>query len=43
MKKERTNICIDPDLKKKGQRIAKKQNRSFSNLIETLIEKLEEK
>lgn len=43
MKKERTNISIDPDLKAKGHRIAKQQKRTFSNLIETLIEKLEEK
>lgn len=42
MKKERTNISIDPELKKKGQRIAKQQKRTFSNLIELLIEKLEE-
>lgn len=42
MKKERTNISIDLDLKAKGHRVAKQQKRSFSNLIELLIDKLEE-
>lgn len=35
--KENFTFRIDPDIKKFGQQIAKKQHRSFSNFIEYLI------
>lgn len=35
--KDRTTITIDEKIKKVGQKLAKEENRSFSNYIETLI------
>lgn len=41
MRKLRKNISISESIWKKLQEIAKKENRSASNFIEYLIEKLE--
>ena len=35
--KVRTNITIDPDIKKMGSKTAAKQNMSFSEFVEILI------
>jgi len=40
---ERLNITIPKETKKKLERIAKKENRSQSNMITTLIERYDEK
>ena len=41
MRKVRKNISISETIWKKLQELAKKENRSASNIIEYLIEKLE--
>lgn len=37
--KTRTNITIPKDLKSKLEEIAKKENRSFNNLVITVLQK----
>lgn len=37
--KTRTNITIEKDLKKQLEEEAKKQNRSFNNLVITILKK----
>lgn len=40
--KTRTNITIPKDLKAKLEEIAKKENRSFNNLVVTVLQKFTE-
>lgn len=40
--KTRTNITITKDLKAKLEEIAKKENRSFNNLVITVLQKFVE-
>ena len=43
MKKTRTNIYLDSEIKKQVEELARKENRSFANWVETVIEKEIEK
>lgn len=40
--KTRTNITIDKELKAKLEKIAKSENRSFNNLVITVLQKFAE-
>lgn len=40
--KTRTNITIDKELKAKLEQIAKSENRSFNNLVITILQKFAE-
>lgn len=38
-RKKRINVSLKPDVWRKGQRLAKKEGRTFSNQVEALIDR----